>query len=206
MLYIVRHGSTKLNAGDPADPIDYYRGWVDEPLSTFGVLTIIQTSEWFRGKNVDMIVSSPLARARETMEMISKVTNCSNWRLDTRLLPWHIGVFTGEAITDENKAVLLDLQIVQPWMAPPQGEPYNTFLKRYGPALQDYLERSKKLDIVLIAHHRNCLSVPVILQGKPPSMHGPPEPGGIIKVDQRGNVRELFEPPILQQAGGPTSS
>lgn len=208
MLYFVRHGSTALNAGDPADPKDYFRGWIDEPLSESGKLEGQQTAEWFRGKNVDLLVSSPLNRARTTMEMVYKTTKEPNWRLDTRLLPWHIGVFTGQEMTEQNMAVLGDMAAAQPWMAPPMGEPYMTFLERYTKGFKEWLEKSKDMDIVLFAHHRNALAVPVIMKGAVPSMHGPPHPGGVISISQQGAIRELFTPPEalrilkLQETGG----
>jgi broad specificity phosphatase PhoE len=194
MLYFVRHGSTYMNAGDPADPRDYYRGWVDVQLSDFGKQAGQQTAEWFRGKEIDLIVSSPLNRARETMEMLLKTTGEPNWRLDARLLPWNIGVFTGELITPENRKVLDDLERRRPWQQVPMGESYSEYLERYTPGLKEWLAKAKDMNIIIVAHHRNALALPVIFKSTPPSLDGPPGPGGVLKIDQRGNFRVLFEP------------
>ena len=74
----VRHGRTPWNAQRRT------QGVSDIPLDDVGITQIIETSEMLRGTDWDLVVSSPLSRARESAEILAL-------RLD---------VLLGEAVID----------------------------------------------------------------------------------------------------------
>ena len=62
-LYIIRHGETKLNA------LGRLQGWTDEPLNQNGKDLAIITGEALKEIPFDLVITSPLKRARETGEL-----------------------------------------------------------------------------------------------------------------------------------------
>ena len=62
-LYIIRHGETKLNA------LGCLQGWTDEPLNKSGRDLAVITGEALKEVPFDLVITSPLKRARETGEL-----------------------------------------------------------------------------------------------------------------------------------------
>jgi broad specificity phosphatase PhoE len=65
-VYLVRHGQTAWNKEE------VFRGRADIPLNETGRQEAFLTGEYLRGVKVDAVYSSPLARAVETAEAISR--------------------------------------------------------------------------------------------------------------------------------------
>lgn len=64
-LYVVRHGETLENAND------CLVGRLNSSLTEEGINQAKKVSEYFKDKNIDLIVSSPLDRCKQTSEIIS---------------------------------------------------------------------------------------------------------------------------------------
>ena len=65
-LFIVRHGETMENANN------CLVGRLNTSLTEKGIDQAKQVSEYFKDKNIDLIVSSPLDRCKKTAEIISR--------------------------------------------------------------------------------------------------------------------------------------
>ncbi|MCR4708495.1 MAG: histidine phosphatase family protein [Clostridiales bacterium] len=65
-IYVIRHGETALNVKHVK------QGWKDEPLNDFGRELAVLTGRSLRGLRFDACVTSPLARSRETVELVLK--------------------------------------------------------------------------------------------------------------------------------------
>src|SRR6266581_6284322 len=104
-LIFVRHASSALNAGDPADPRDMFRGWSQIPLSAFGQKQMTKTANWLKQIPISQIVSSDLPRAAQSAQMIGQATG-AKVSLDPRLRPLNVGQLTGQVITPELGKVL----------------------------------------------------------------------------------------------------
>ena len=65
-LYVVRHGETIENANN------CLVGRLYTSLTEKGINQAKQVSEYFKDKNIDLIVSSPLDRCKKTAEIISQ--------------------------------------------------------------------------------------------------------------------------------------
>jgi len=66
-VYLVRHGQTAWNKEE------IFRGRADVPLNEMGLKEAELAAEYFRGKRVDAIYSSPTSRAIQTAEKIALV-------------------------------------------------------------------------------------------------------------------------------------
>ncbi len=190
---MARHASTNLNAGDPADPKAYFRGWVDAPLSDHGQQVTDQTAQFFKDKQVGHIVTSDMLRAKQTAAKIHEQTGAPVTE-DPRLRPWNIGALSGQEITPDRLKLSHDLQTKRPNDAAPGGESYNAFLHRYAGGLNDLLHRSSTDTVVAVIHHRNAMALDSLLYGKKTRVSGPPEPGEVIKVTPNG-TKPAYMPP-----------
>lgn len=191
-LLFVRHGATSLNAGDKGAPQDQFRGWSTVPLSDQGRKSIAQTANWLKNAKLTRIISSDLPRAAETAHMISQATGVPA-SVDERLRPLHVGLLTGKDITPE-LGKMMDQAHEQRDMPLPGGESYNSFVQRYSSILPELLQASQKENIAVVTHHRNLLALPELFYGKKAKTKGPPEPGGVMALTQKG-LYPLFDPP-----------
>lgn len=196
-LIFVRHGSTALNAGDPADPRDMFRGWSPVPLSDFGRKTLAQTASWLKNAKLSQIISSDLPRAVESAQIISKATGVPVTP-DPRLRPLHVGNLTGKVITPELGKVL-DQAHENRDMLIPGGETYNDFIRRYSSIFPELLQAGQQGNVVVVTHHRNLLALPHMFFGKELKTKGPPDPGGVMALTQKG-LHPLFTPPASTSA------
>lgn len=65
LLYIIRHGETRLNVKG------CLQGWVDEPLNQNGRDLALETGKGLKNVHFDLIITSPLKRAKETAELVT---------------------------------------------------------------------------------------------------------------------------------------
>ncbi len=63
-IYVIRHGETELNVKQVK------QGWLDSPLNQAGRDLARLTGQALKGVRFDACVSSPLVRARETVEIV----------------------------------------------------------------------------------------------------------------------------------------
>ena len=101
--FLVRHGETDWNKGetDP-DKVDRVQGSSDTHLSEHGKMQAKATAELLKGKHIDLIISSDLARARQTAEIIAKTTG-AELILDKSLREMDFGILEGMPIPEVNE-------------------------------------------------------------------------------------------------------
>lgn len=68
LLYIIRHGETRLNVKG------CLQGWIDEPLNQNGRDLALETGEGLKEIHFDLIITSPLQRARETAKLVTEAS------------------------------------------------------------------------------------------------------------------------------------
>ncbi len=197
MLLLARHAPTQYN--DEAHP--RLRGWIDLPLDSLGLRLAAATARYIASRMTPAIViTSDLTRAIQTGRTIASATGAP-LHADRRLRPWDIGALTGQEATAKNRAQMHLFQFDVPDTPIPGGEAYNTFLGRWGEALNELLARAQAQDVVAVAHHRNALALPQLLRGEPSSPTGPPEPAGVLEVTPT-DFREVFVPPNHHRGTG----
>ncbi|NJJ40485.1 histidine phosphatase family protein [Paenibacillus apii] len=87
-LYIVRHGQTEWNYENRVC------GITEVQLTNRGIEQAKELSKTIIGKQIDIIISSPLSRALKTAEIISNVIS-KEIIIDNRLIEQNYGVFEG---------------------------------------------------------------------------------------------------------------
>ena len=65
-VFVTRHGQTEWNA------LGKLQGRQDIELNKVGIEQAIMTSKKIKNENIDIIITSPLKRARETANIINK--------------------------------------------------------------------------------------------------------------------------------------
>lgn len=88
MIYVVRHGETDWNQSNKV------LGRTDIPLSSKGKSQAKDLATSLKDKNIRMIYTSPLGRAVETAQIISKEIN-ANYEERDELVEQNFGIFEG---------------------------------------------------------------------------------------------------------------
>ena len=95
-VYVVRHGSTKLNSENGGD--DKIRGWSDVPLSAQGKKEAEDIANSLSDSGIKVIHHSDLGRAAETAKAIAERTG-AELVSTPKLRPWNVGHLTGTSST-----------------------------------------------------------------------------------------------------------
>ena len=88
MIYVVRHGETEWNA------INKVLGRTDMPLNDKGIKQANEIARSLKDKKIDVFLCSPLCRARQTADAISKELGI-RYEIDDRLIEQDFGSFEG---------------------------------------------------------------------------------------------------------------
>lgn len=192
-IYALRHGVTKKN--NPEN--ERVRGWGNDGLDEEGKEQAAEAARVLRPYNIQVIFSSDLPRSQETAEIIGEALGVSVYPIE-ELRTWHVGAFQGKLWkqVEEEMAHFQE----NPHFVPPRGEPYHAFYKRFHDAFQEI--RKLKQTILLVLHGREVWALPSVLtngqRGIP--MHGPPNPGDIMAINDNGNMRYVHRSDYEEQA------
>jgi len=145
-----RHGATHLNDQDTS--VDRIRAWKDVPLTAEGRAEAQKSAEKAAHNPPHAIVSSDLCRARESAEIISKITGAPIVAVSQAFRPWNAGKLAGQL---SKKAVPLMGQYAEhrPDTPLPGGESFNCFRGRYFNGVNDALN-SIPGTVAIVSHHR----------------------------------------------------
>ena len=98
-IYVLRHGETALNAKG------VMQGWLDEPLNQNGRDLAVATGRAMRGIRFDACISSPLVRAKETVEIILRESgNELPVSVDDRIREINFGDLEGKTFREMGEA------------------------------------------------------------------------------------------------------
>ena len=88
MIYVVRHGETEWNA------LNKVLGRTDIPLDQNGIEQAKELARSLKDIKIDVFLSSPLSRARQTADIIAEETGVAH-SIDDRLIEQDFGTFEG---------------------------------------------------------------------------------------------------------------
>lgn len=148
--YIIRHGSTSMNADDPAK--DKIRGFVNVPLSEDGKKEAQQTADQLKSSGITTLVTSDLKRARQTADAIAKTTGATVVE-NPGFRPWHLGPTIEGKPTKEMLPVIAGYT-EKPDKVPPGGESFNNFKDRFLGAFHDTQEKYPDENVGIVTHYR----------------------------------------------------
>jgi len=150
-LYVVRHGETAWNKEE------VFRGRKDVPLNETGQKQAQQTGQYFENKGIARIFSSPLSRAIQTAEGISKKTKIPIEVMD-ELNDMNFGVWEGLTLREVEKLYPEELKA---WQQSPhkfiasEGESLGDVRRRVTKGIQKILSNEAG-PIVLVTHRVIC--------------------------------------------------
>ncbi len=155
MLYIIRHGQTKMNHAN------VLQGRSDIPLNENGIEQAKEAGQWFldNGIRFDRIYSSPLIRAVQTAEYVREVSLSSGPEeqiceiiADPRLIEMDYGPYEGMDLKDPAPEVMTFFMDFQNNPAPEGMEPLPEVVRRSGLFLEEILEEVKSNHILISTH------------------------------------------------------
>ena len=144
-LYISRHGQTPWNVED------LVCGRADVPLTEVGVQQAKLLAESALNKNIDVILCSPLLRARQTAQAVSDAIGVPI-RIDERLVEFDFGTFDGRSRFDED---FLWTRAQMPTRFPGGESAFDLAYRVYG-LLYEIKEKYSDKTVLLVCH--NCVS------------------------------------------------
>jgi phosphoserine phosphatase len=150
-IFIVRHGETEWNKEE------IFRGTKDIPLNTVGRQQAERAGAYFADKGVQRIFSSPLTRAYQTAEAISRAAKGVIEKVDN-FTDMNFGQWEGHPVKEVENLYPEDIGL---WREQPQrlkvigGETLSQVRRRVATALQERLAGSEG-DIVVVTHRVIC--------------------------------------------------
>lgn len=146
-VYLVRHGDTMDNAATPGPELE--RGWCRIGLAEMGRKEARRTGKKLVDLKVNALVSSDLARARQSAKIIGDAIGIEP-DFHSQLRTWNLGNLTGkpQAVADKEAARLVRNA---PDRVPPGGESFEQFCRRVFAALSDILANHEG-KIALVIH------------------------------------------------------
>ena len=147
-LYISRHGQTPWNVED------LVCGRADVPLTEVGQQQAKLLAESALDKNIDVILCSPLLRARQTAQAVSDAIGVPI-QIDERLIELDFGVFEGGSRFDP------EFQRTRAQMPTryPGGESAFDLAHRVYSCLEDVKEKYAGKTVLLVCHGGVCRMV-----------------------------------------------
>lgn len=156
-IIIVRHGQTDFNLERKL------QGITDNKLNETGKEQALITKEKLKNEEIDLIICSPLIRAKETANIINEGRNLKII-YDDRLIERDFGEFEGEYIKNYNVDEFWSYNTNKEYK---KAENIRVFLKRIYNFLEDIKEKYKEKNILLVAHAGVSVAVKCYFDGIP---------------------------------------
>ena len=148
-IFLTRHGQTNWNVQKKV------MGRCDEPLNDKGKEQAKETRDSLKSIDIDLIICSPLQRARQTAEIINENRNIPII-FDDRIIERDFGEFEGKETKDFDFHGYWNYYKDNKYK---QAENIQDFFKRVFNFLDDVTEKYKDKNILIVAH--GGVSIPV---------------------------------------------
>lgn len=149
MIYITRHGQTDWNVQKKV------MGRCDEPLNETGLQQASETRDNLLNTDIDLILCSPLQRARQTADVINKDRNIPII-YDERIIERDFGEHEGKQTKDFDFHGYWNYYKNEQYES---AENIQKFFKRIYDFLDDIIKRYQDKNILIVAH--GGVSIPV---------------------------------------------
>lgn len=150
-IYLTRHGQ---NIDNVAGILNGHR---DEPLTEKGIEQAQEIAKRIKDINLsfNVIYSSPLSRAFETANIISKVTTLLEPEKESLLIERDFGIMTGKNISDIEKLCspnIIKTNTITYFLNPEGAETFPDLMVRARVLLNKIMERHKDGNVLLVTH------------------------------------------------------
>ncbi len=151
-VYMVRHGETDWNLDGRV------QGREDIPINSNGIKQAIDTAGAFHDKNIELIITSPLIRARKTAEIIAdKLGGQVEVKVDDGLIERDFGIRSGMTI---DKKKTFDLFNVGE-----DGESLDEVKARVIVTINHYASQYKDSNLIMVSHGAAINAVLSVVSG-----------------------------------------
>lgn len=191
VIYVVRHGNTKLNEEG------LLRGRTDASIDEKGDRQMDRASDWLRDKGIRLVVSSPVERAMSSAEIVSSKLD-TPLEVDDRLASLDIGSLAGQESDEEVEEAFE--QKDQPIAG---GETPENFESRIEQAVMDWLANPEH-PIALVVHDSVISQIFKMFQGEDVPPGSTTEPGWIAAITP--NTDGTFKPSVVYPFSPPETS
>ena len=159
-IYVVRHGQTDYNING------LFQGRKDIPLNSVGIKQAEETAQKFKNIPVDIILVSPLTRAKETAKYISNVTGVKPI-IEQDLIERNFGDMEGKPNREDcNIKMLLDYEKNYNIC---NVEPIQSLFKRVSDCLDKIIDKYMGKNVVLVTHGGVAQAIDIYFHGFPES-------------------------------------
>jgi broad specificity phosphatase PhoE len=147
-VYLIRHGETAWNKEE------IFRGRTDISLNEIGFREAELVGEYLKGKDIHVIYSSPLSRARETARRIAQVFNLKVQPLEG-ITDMSFGKWEGRPLKEVQ---IHDRELYRQWREEPHlirlpgGESLDEVRIRAMAALEEVIQYHHGKNLVLVSH------------------------------------------------------
>ncbi len=149
MILLTRHGQTDWNVQKKV------MGRCDEPLNKKGKEQALETRDSLKETNIDLIICSPLQRAKQTAEIINEGRNIPII-YDDRIIERDFGEFEGKEQKDFDFHGYWNYYRNDKYQ---QAENIQDFFERIYGFLDDITDKYKGKNVLIVAH--GGVSIPV---------------------------------------------
>ncbi|MCI8575061.1 MAG: histidine phosphatase family protein [Bacilli bacterium] len=159
MIYITRHGQTDWNV------LKKVMGRCDEPLNSTGFNQAIETKKRLLHTDIDLIICSPLLRAKQTAEIINEDRNIPII-YDQRIIERDFGEFEGLQTSHFDFNSYWDYYKNEQYQ---KAENIQVFFERVYDFLNDVIVNYRDKNVLLVAHGGVSIPVACFFQENIPS-------------------------------------
>jgi probable phosphoglycerate mutase len=144
---LLRHGETPLSVDKR------FAGIGEIPLTETGVMQAKAAAKALAGRSIDAIVSSPLARTRQTAQEVADVLGVPV-RTDDGFRETDFGDWEGYSFAEvrERWPAELDAWLADSSVAPPHGESFTDTARRVRTARDKLLVRHRQRTVLVVSH------------------------------------------------------
>jgi len=159
MIYITRHGQTNWNV------LKKVMGRCDEPLNDIGIKQALETKNNLMDKDIDLIICSPLLRAKQTAEIINQGRNIPIV-YDDRIIERDFGEFEGKKTSNFDFHGYWDYYKNEQYE---KAENIQVFFQRVYSILKDIVDNYADKNILIVAHGGVSIPVACFFDGNIPT-------------------------------------
>jgi broad specificity phosphatase PhoE len=151
-IYFVRHGESVANVLG-----EFSNSGYKHPLTSLGIEQARLLGESLTSFNISRIFTSPVLRAVQTAEILSRILN-AKVEITEALREWSLGIFEG---TRDESGWAMHRQVLEDWLVHrrldskiPGGESYLEIKERFVPFIDQLVQEGQNTDknVVLVGH------------------------------------------------------